>query len=78
MMDDVLGRPAENEQQVRINVLDAPAPERVGILMRLIMWTIILGRIGWLIAKLLFEPLSETLALSSLAGIGDHGRVAGG
>jgi hypothetical protein len=31
MMDDVLGRPAENEQQVRINVLDAPAPERVGI-----------------------------------------------
>ena len=31
MMDDVLGRPAENEQQARINVLDAPAPERVGI-----------------------------------------------
>ena len=31
MMDDVLGQPAENEQQVRINVLDAPAPERVGI-----------------------------------------------
>jgi hypothetical protein len=31
LMDDVLGRPAENEQQIRINVLDAPAPERVGI-----------------------------------------------
>ena len=31
LMDNVLGRPAENEQQVRINVLDAPAPERVGI-----------------------------------------------
>jgi hypothetical protein len=31
LMDDILGRPAENEQQVRINVLDAPAPERVGI-----------------------------------------------
>jgi hypothetical protein len=30
-MDDVRGRPAENEQQVRINVLDAPAPEHVGI-----------------------------------------------
>ena len=31
LMDGVLGQPAENEQQVRINVLDAPAPERVGI-----------------------------------------------
>jgi hypothetical protein len=31
LMDDVLGQPAENEQQVRINVRDAPAPERVGI-----------------------------------------------
>jgi hypothetical protein len=31
LMDDVLGEPAENEQQVRINVLDAPAPGRVGI-----------------------------------------------
>jgi hypothetical protein len=31
LMDDVLGRPAENEQQVRIDVLDAPAPECVGI-----------------------------------------------
>jgi hypothetical protein len=31
LMDDLLGRPAENEQQVRINVVDAPAPERVGI-----------------------------------------------
>jgi hypothetical protein len=31
LMDDVLGRPAENEQQVRINVLDAPPPEKVGI-----------------------------------------------
>jgi hypothetical protein len=31
LMDDVLGQPAENEQQVRIEVLDAPAPERVGI-----------------------------------------------
>jgi hypothetical protein len=31
LMDDVLGQPAENEQQVRIDVLDAPAPECVGI-----------------------------------------------
>jgi hypothetical protein len=31
LMDDVLGQPAENEPQVRINVLDALAPERVGI-----------------------------------------------
>jgi hypothetical protein len=31
LMDDVKGQPTENEQQVRINVLDAPAPERVGI-----------------------------------------------
>jgi hypothetical protein len=31
LMDDVVGRPAADEQQVRINVLDAPAPERVGI-----------------------------------------------
>ena len=31
LMDDVMGQPAENEQQVRINVLDAPPPERVGI-----------------------------------------------
>jgi hypothetical protein len=31
LMDDVLGRPVENEQQVRIKVLDAPAPEHVGI-----------------------------------------------
>jgi hypothetical protein len=31
LMDDVLGQPVENEPQVRINVLDAPAPERVGI-----------------------------------------------
>jgi hypothetical protein len=30
LMDHILG-PAENEQQVRINVLDAPAPEHVGI-----------------------------------------------
>jgi hypothetical protein len=30
-MDDVMGQPADNEQQVRINVLDAPAPERVGL-----------------------------------------------
>ena len=30
-MDDVLGQLAENQQQVRINVLDAPPPERVGI-----------------------------------------------
>lgn len=73
LMDDVLGRPAENEQQVRINVLDAPAPERVGysglhrhrflIERRPIMWTaiftVILGGVGWVIAKLLFEPLKE-------------------
>jgi hypothetical protein len=31
LIDDVRGQPAENEQQVRINVVDAPAPERVGI-----------------------------------------------
>jgi hypothetical protein len=31
LMDDVLGQPAQNEQQVRINVLDAPAPKCVGI-----------------------------------------------
>jgi hypothetical protein len=31
LMDDVLGQRAENEQQVRINVLDAPPPEKVGI-----------------------------------------------
>jgi hypothetical protein len=31
LMDDVMGQPAENEQQVRINVLDAPSPERVSI-----------------------------------------------
>jgi hypothetical protein len=31
LMDDVMGQPAENAQQVRINVLDAPPPERVGI-----------------------------------------------
>ena len=31
LMNDVLGQPAEQEQQVRINVLDAPAPELVGI-----------------------------------------------
>jgi len=31
LMDDVRGQASENEQQVRINVLDAPAPERVGI-----------------------------------------------
>ena len=31
LMDDVLGQPAVNEQQIRINVLDAPAPEMVGI-----------------------------------------------
>ncbi len=31
LMDDVMGQPAEKVQQVRINVLDAPAPERVGI-----------------------------------------------
>jgi len=31
LMDDILGQPAENEPQVRISVLDAPAPERVGI-----------------------------------------------
>ncbi len=31
VMDDVQGEPSENEPQVRSNVLDAPAPERVGI-----------------------------------------------
>jgi len=31
LMRDMMGQPAENEQQVRINVLDAPAPEHVGI-----------------------------------------------
>ena len=31
LMDDVLGQPAEDQQQVRINVLDAPPPEKVGI-----------------------------------------------
>ena len=31
LMDEVRGQPAENEQQVRINVLDAPPPEQVGI-----------------------------------------------
>ena len=31
LMDDVMGQSAENEKQVRINVLDAPAPELVGI-----------------------------------------------
>jgi len=31
LMDEVRGEPAENEQRVRINVLDAPPPERVGI-----------------------------------------------
>jgi hypothetical protein len=31
LMDEVRGQLAENEQQVRINVLNAPAPERVGI-----------------------------------------------
>jgi hypothetical protein len=31
LMDEVLGQATENEQQVRINVLDAPAPEHVGI-----------------------------------------------
>jgi len=31
LMNDVLGRPAENEQQVRINVVDAPRPEKVGL-----------------------------------------------
>ena len=31
LMDDMRGQPTENEQQVRINVLDAPSPERVGI-----------------------------------------------
>jgi len=31
LMDDVLGQTAENDQQIRINVLDAPAPEHVGI-----------------------------------------------
>lgn len=31
LMNDVMGKPAEDAQQVRINVLDAPAPERVGI-----------------------------------------------
>jgi hypothetical protein len=31
LMDDVMGQPAEDVQQVRINILDAPPPERVGI-----------------------------------------------
>jgi hypothetical protein len=31
LMDDIRGQPAANEQQVRISVLDAPAPERVSI-----------------------------------------------
>jgi len=31
LMSDILGRPAENEPQVRINVQNAPAPEDVGI-----------------------------------------------
>jgi hypothetical protein len=31
LMGDVMGQPAETAQQVRINVLDAPPPERVGI-----------------------------------------------
>jgi hypothetical protein len=30
LMDDVRGQSAENEQQIRINVVDAPSPERVG------------------------------------------------
>jgi hypothetical protein len=31
LMDDVMGQPAENQQQIPINVLDAPPPERVDI-----------------------------------------------
>jgi hypothetical protein len=31
LIDDVMGQPAENEQQVRINVLDVHPPQRVGI-----------------------------------------------
>jgi hypothetical protein len=31
LMDDVMGQPAEDVQQVRIDILDAPSPERVGI-----------------------------------------------
>lgn len=31
LMDDVMGQPADDVQQVRINILDAPLPERVGI-----------------------------------------------
>lgn len=31
LMEDVLGEPAENVKQVRINVSDAPAPEKVGL-----------------------------------------------
>lgn len=31
LMKEVLGEPPENQQQVRINVLDAPLPEKVGI-----------------------------------------------
>jgi hypothetical protein len=31
LMDDVLGPPAENEQQVRIDVQEAPAPQQIGI-----------------------------------------------
>jgi hypothetical protein len=30
-MEDVLGHPLENLEQVRINVLDAPPPEKVGM-----------------------------------------------
>ncbi len=31
LLDDVMGQPAEDAQQIRINVLDAPAPKSVGI-----------------------------------------------
>jgi hypothetical protein len=31
LMEDVLGHPLENLEQVRINVLDAPPPEKVGM-----------------------------------------------
>ncbi len=31
LMDDVMGPPDEDQQQIRINVLDAPAPQLVGI-----------------------------------------------
>jgi hypothetical protein len=31
LMDDLLGAPPKDERQVRIDVLDAPPPSRIGI-----------------------------------------------